>query len=238
MLSIDQSLPNLVIEVAFSETREHARRKAEFWLGAAAGTLQAVILIIIDEAEARRRPPSDGSGGEVPGTDDLESDDDQWVGNLHISVEVWRSGFNGVYRQREMVFLASLFLIPPSCLLLSTYFVLTNQCVQHLADVTALDSAQDRVARAAAYNDSDDDESASDIDDDSGPTFILELSDFFGPHRLPRSRNPHERFVMRTDTLRSYITKYRRLLGRNRRATARSQARAREGEDRPYVGQA
>lgn len=90
--------------MAFSETREHARRKARFWLGAAPA-LQVVILILIDETEPRRRAPADGSDIELPDTDDLESDDDLWVGDLQITLEVWRNSFDGrgVYRQREMV---------------------------------------------------------------------------------------------------------------------------------------
>lgn len=90
--------------MAFSETREHARRKAQFWLGAAAGTLQVVILIIIDETEARHRAPTDGSETEVPDSD-LGSDDDLWVGDLKMSVELWR-GFDSrgdAYLEREIV---------------------------------------------------------------------------------------------------------------------------------------
>lgn len=90
--------------MAFSETREHARRKARFWLDAASDALQVVILILIDETEARLRAPTDGNEIGLPDTVDLESDDDLWVGDLQITFEVWRNnGGVGAYREREIV---------------------------------------------------------------------------------------------------------------------------------------
>lgn len=104
VISFGQSLPNFVIEVAFSESSEHARRKAGFWLNAASSTLQVVVLILVDETEARRHAPNDRSEEvEAPDTDDLTSEDDLWVGDLKISVELWRKNPDGVYKQREIV---------------------------------------------------------------------------------------------------------------------------------------
>lgn len=101
--------------------------------------------------------------------------------------------------------------------------------------MTSIDSAQEQAARTA-HLEYDGDESSSDFDDgdQDGPTFVLKLTDFFGRH-IPRSRDPSDSFVMRTDTLRAFMTRYRRLLGRNRRALVRSRARARVGHDGPYM---
>lgn len=104
--------------------------------------------------------------------------------------------------------------------------------------MTSADSTHEQAARTArlAY---DSDESSSEFDDGDldGPTFVLKVTDLFGNERIPRSREPSDVFFMRTDTLRAFVAKYRRMLGRNRRALARTQARARVGHDGPYVNQ-
>lgn len=102
--------------------------------------------------------------------------------------------------------------------------------------MTSIDSTQEQAARTANLE-YDGDESSSDFDDgdQDGPTFVLELTDFFGRRHIPHSRDPSDTFTMRTDTLRAFMTRYRRLLGRNRRALVRSRARTRVGHDGPYM---
>lgn len=61
--------------------REDARRSARFWLNAAPSALQAVVLVLVAETEARRRAQADRNVIQFTDTDNLDLVD-LWAGDL------------------------------------------------------------------------------------------------------------------------------------------------------------
>jgi hypothetical protein len=97
-------LPNFVVEVAFSETAEHARRKADFWLESSS-ICQVVVLMVINETAPLIRG-TNGVENIVPRGNLEDPEDDYWVGDLGISIEVIRRDENGygTYTDQNIVY--------------------------------------------------------------------------------------------------------------------------------------
>lgn len=95
VMSFGTTFPNFIIEVAFSETHEHARRKVDIWLESL-GLCRVVILVIINEITNPRRGMVEVEN-EIPEDNYDDADDDAWLGDLRITVEAVRNGREGTY---------------------------------------------------------------------------------------------------------------------------------------------
>lgn len=121
--SMNLTLPNLVIETAFSQGDESVQRNVELWLEGTRGLVQVVIIVKMREGpipeDGGQSFGEDGSSSSMSGNGDSDSErsavspgealnpeDDLLVGPITVSIELWRRG-NGVYLDHILVSLLS-----------------------------------------------------------------------------------------------------------------------------------